>query len=307
MHFSLLRNGATGRFVGRVSGCSLLLASLVVAPVACADDASFPPLLDKPLPVSSVDSVGEQPTPGHVFISGHWSWSDGAYSWDEGHWELPPSASAVWIAPKWEKRDRGYMLVPGCWREGAPQGHSADVLEEPAAEPSAVVDDAPPPPEQEEIAERPSPDHVWLGGYWSWRDGKHTWVSGRWDLPPRPDVVWVAPCWVRRGHGYVLVEGRWRDSRYRSRTTVVVESDGWRSDGVVTIAPPPPRRVVHTHRPARPSYEHVWTNGYWAWYGDRYVWINGCWRRPPVGRFHWVEPRWERRKGGYIFIEGAWR
>ena len=148
---------------------------------------------------------------------------------------------------------------------------------------------------------------MWQGGYWSWRDGEHVWIPGRWDLPPRPNVVWVAPCWVRRGHGYGFVEGHWRDSRYRQRTAVVIEGEGWRSDGVVTVAPPPPRRAPHTHRPPRPSYEHIWTDGYWAWYGDRYVWINGCWRQPPEGRFRWVAPRWEKRKGGYIFIEGTWR
>jgi hypothetical protein len=33
----------------------------------------------------------------------------------------------------------------------------------------------------------------------------------------------------------------------------------------------------------------------------------GHWELPPRGRQAWVEPRWERRDGGYVFVEGSWR
>ena len=118
--------------------------------------------------------------------------------------------------------------------------------------------------------------------------------------------MWVAPRWERHGHGYRLHSGCWRDGYVRPRTTVVVESDGWRSDGVVTIAPPPPRHEVIVYS-SRPSIDFVWVPGYWNWYGGRHVWIGGRWDRPPHRNRHWESPRWERRHGGYRFIEGRWR
>ncbi len=279
-----------------------LLAAGTIPDAPLMDPA---PLLDKPLPPSTTDSVEDQPTPQHVYVSGHWTWKDGAYTWVSGAWELPPSNSAEWVAPRWEKKDNGYALKEGYWQEG---GAETAATEDSAT--TLVIEEAPPPPEREVIIARPSPSHVWIGGYWGFQAGRHVWISGRWDLPPRPDVVWVAPRWERHRHGrgYVFVSGCWRDVHVRPRTTVVVESDGWRSDGVVVVtAPPPPRHYSYNHRPHRPSYEHIWIDGYWGWYGGRHVWIEGCWRRPPHRHSRWVSPRWERRPNGYIFIEGRWR
>ena len=72
--------------------------------------------------------------------------------------------------------------------------------------------DAPPPLRREIIVEstRPSAKHVWIAGYWGWRNGRHEWIKGRWELPPRVGAVWVAPRWEQRGEGYVFVEGVWR-------------------------------------------------------------------------------------------------
>ena len=39
----------------------------------------------------------------------------------------------------------------------------------------------------------------------------------------------------------------------------------------------------------------------------RYVWTAGRWDRPPRPGAVWVEPRWEPRGNGYVFIEGYWR
>lgn len=313
MHLSDLRLSPVPRGFGRTVRASCLgiallssAAGLLAAdPVPDSSPSEPAPLLDKPLPPSPTDAVDDQPSPQHVFVSGHWTWKDGAYTWVSGAWELPPSPGAEWVGPRWEKKDNGYVLIEGVWQEGGPEA-AAD----PAAETAAVIEEAPPPPEREVIVARPSPAHVWIGGYWSYQAGRHVWVSGRWDLPPRPGVVWVAPRWERHRHGrgYVFAPGCWRDAHMRPRTTVVFEHDGWRSDGVVVVtAPPPPRRYPHDHRPARPSYEYVWIDGYWGWYGGRHVWIEGCWRRPPHGHSRWIAPRWERRKGGYLFIEGRWR
>lgn len=279
--------------LGALLGGAVVLSAEDAAPVA-----EPAPLLDKPLPPSTPDTVGEQPSAQHVYICGHWRWQDGAYVWDSGHWEMPPTADATWVAPKWEQKDAGYVLVEGYWQQG---GAGAEVA---AGDASAeVVEEAPPPPEREIIVERPAPDYVWIGGYWTWRGGRHVWVGGRWDRPPRAGVAWVSPRWVRRGHGYVFVPGCWEDRPVRPRTAVVIEGDGWRSNGVVTFAPPPPR---FEHRTPRPGYEFVWIDGYWGWQGGRYVWIGGRWDRPPHGRHHWRAPRWEHRHGGYLFVEGRW-
>ena len=57
---------------------------------------------------------------------------------------------------------------------------------------------------------RPSPQHVWIGGYHRWDGHAYVWEAGRWEVPPREHAVWVAPRWVHRHDGYVFVEGRWR-------------------------------------------------------------------------------------------------
>ena len=293
LRLSILGVALTGAITGALAQTGSVPAAAQIAPA---------PLLDKPLPPSTPDAVGDQPTPQHVYVSGHWRWQDGAYVWENGRWELPPAPSAVWVGPRWEQKDNGYVLAEGYWQEGA---DTTDETADNAAE-SIVVEQAPPLPEREIIIARPSPAHVWIGGYWGWHAGRHVWVSGRWDLPPRTGVVWVAPRWVRHGHGYRFHSGGWRDGYMRARTSVVVASDGWRSDGVVTIAPPPPRREVVVYS-SRPSFDYVWVPGYWNWYGGRHVWISGRWDRPPHGRRHWDSPRWERRRGGYIFVEGRWR
>jgi hypothetical protein len=57
---------------------------------------------------------------------------------------------------------------------------------------------------------RPSPRHVWIGGYHRWDGNAYVWTQGRWDVPPSEHAVWIAPRWQRRHDGYVFVEGRWR-------------------------------------------------------------------------------------------------
>ena len=70
---------------------------------------------------------------------------------------------------------------------------------------------APPPPRHEVIIERdrPSRDYVWVTGYWASRHGRHEWIPGHWELPPRGRNVWVAPRWEKHDRGYVFIEGYW--------------------------------------------------------------------------------------------------
>jgi hypothetical protein len=57
---------------------------------------------------------------------------------------------------------------------------------------------------------RPSPQHVWIGGYHRWDGKSYAWEKGRWEAPPRPHAVWVAHRYTHRGDGYVFTEGHWR-------------------------------------------------------------------------------------------------
>ena len=58
--------------------------------------------------------------------------------------------------------------------------------------------------------------------------------------------------------------------------------------------PPPPYEVVPVLAP-----------GYYAWHGDRYIWIRG---RPIVERvgYRWAPDRWENRHGAYVREYGHW-
>jgi hypothetical protein len=62
----------------------------------------------------------------------------------------------------------------------------------------------------EERVVRPSPRHVWVGGYHRWDGNAYVWERGRWEEPPRRHAVWVAPRYVHRRDGYVFIEGHWR-------------------------------------------------------------------------------------------------
>lgn len=73
-----------------------------------------------------------------------------------------------------------------------------------------VVTQAPPALQQEVVQARPSSEHVWLPGYWSWRNNRYEWVAGHWEVPPRVNAVWAAPHWERLGDGsYRFYEGSW--------------------------------------------------------------------------------------------------
>ena len=197
----------------------------------------------------------------------------------------------------------GLMFLNGC--VVAEPAHRT-VYVEPAAPPSEVIEvvEAPPPPPEEIILVRPSAKHVWIRGYWVWREGRHVWLAGRWELPPRLGLVWVEPRWEHRERGYAFIAGSWRNGPVVVRENVPVQPAVRVNLNFVAVPPPPPRHEVVVERP---SHEHVWIKGYWVWRGGQHVWIGGRWERPPHPQAVWVEPRWERHPEGHVFIEGYWR
>jgi hypothetical protein len=67
-----------------------------------------------PAPLVEVRGVG--PSPNHVWIAGYHRWDGGAYRWEAGRWALPPRAGARWVAPRWDRRGRGWGFREGRWR-----------------------------------------------------------------------------------------------------------------------------------------------------------------------------------------------
>ena len=65
--------------------------------------------------------------------------------------------------------------------------------------------------------------------------------------------------------------------------------------------------------PPAPLYEavpmmspgYVWAPGYWAWHGDRHIWVHG---RSIVQRtgYRWQPDQWEQRGPAYYRQEGRW-
>ena len=69
----------------------------------------------------------------------------------------------------------------------------------------------------------------------------------------------------------------------------------------INIAPPAPQYEVVPN--LAPGY--VWAPGYWAWTGERHVWVRG---RTIVQRdgYRWSPDRWEQRDQGYYRSAGHW-
>ncbi len=65
-------------------------------------------------------------------------------------------------------------------------------------------------------------------------------------------------------------------------------------DPLPEILPPPPD----------PSY--VWTNGYWRWQEDHWLWIYGQWEKPPFAGARWEPGVWENREGQWYWRKGRW-
>jgi len=67
-------------------------------------------------PAIQQEVVLAQPSSDHKWVPGYWTWRNSRYEWMAGHWELPPSSSSVWIAPRWEHRSDGsYQFYEGYW------------------------------------------------------------------------------------------------------------------------------------------------------------------------------------------------
>ena len=75
---------------------------------------------------------------------------------------------------------------------------------------SYVVMQAPPAPQPPQaIPARPSAQHVWIDGYWTWQNNRYEWMAGHWEVPPSNSAKWEYPRYVSESGAYRFYEGRW--------------------------------------------------------------------------------------------------
>jgi len=78
-----------------------------------------------------------------------------------------------------------------------------------------VVSGPPPPAVREERPAPPSPQSVWVVGYWHWTGMQYAWIPGHWDAPP-PGAVWNAPVYSARDGKYFYETGGWNTAPNRN-------------------------------------------------------------------------------------------
>jgi hypothetical protein len=73
-------------------------------------------------------TMGPPPSPGHVWMAGHWNSEGGQWRWVAGHWDLPPTRSSIWVPGHWIQGGSGWAWVNGAW-------NVAEVPQSPATPP----------------------------------------------------------------------------------------------------------------------------------------------------------------------------
>ena len=82
----------------------------------------------------------------------------------------------------------------------------------------------PPPPRVYRIPPQPSPEFVWVEGYWYPQGHHYAWHDGYWTRPPYAGAYWVAPYHAGNqyyagrwegNHGYVVHDHHWDKSHGR--------------------------------------------------------------------------------------------
>jgi hypothetical protein len=221
-------------------GGALVLTLLSVSPALAQYGYGGPVVRVRMAPPAAiVERIPIAPSPRHFWTAGHWQWNGGRYAWTPGYYQVMQPGQ-VWVAAHWTNVGGEYVYEPGHWSDAGVQPVYAQpvqpvyqpppqpvyqpppqpVYEQPAPVPVPVYDQqpqpidvqiaaAPPPPQVEVIPVAPSPNHIWIGGYWGWRNGAHFWYPGRYELR-RPGMMWQSPSWVRWGGGWRHTPGYWR-------------------------------------------------------------------------------------------------
>lgn len=78
-----------------------------------------------------------------------------------------------------------------------------------ATQSTILIQQAPPATQTEVVTAQPSPRHVWIAGYWTYRESRYVWIAGHWEVPPASGAVWIAPHGEPEAGGYRFYEGHW--------------------------------------------------------------------------------------------------
>ena len=85
-----------------------------------------------------------------------------------------------------------------------PYGNRRSAQSMPPPEPPA------PPQTDEAVTAPPSPNALWIPGYWSFDGYHYSWIAGHWEVPPPNARIYVTAHWENRGNGYAYIPGYWR-------------------------------------------------------------------------------------------------
>lgn len=189
------------------------------------------------------------------------------------------------------------LIFVSCFLEGAinPTASSATVHEAFVSPVTDVLSPTPistPPPALpvENKPSQPSPDTVWIPGYFAWHHADYVWICGVWRRPP-PSHTWIAGQWTQTAEGWVWKEGFW--------SPLAVES-------LAYLATPPPASL-NENVPPSAGNDHFWIPGYWLYDQPTatYVWLQGKWEP-----FHkdWIltPASYHLRSEGCVFVPSYW-
>lgn len=161
-----------------------LSAQVVVEPATIVS----PTYVAVPPPQQEV--ITEAPSPGYVWVSGHWDRTPDDWSWNGGEWVQPPFSNAYWVPGYWQNRGGKYMWETAHWAAT----NQGVVVAKPITVPPVYVEPKPAPP---------AGAYVWQPGHWEWR-GTWVWVPGAYLQTAVANAVWVQGQWVAG------VDGSWQ-------------------------------------------------------------------------------------------------
>jgi hypothetical protein len=161
--------------------------------------------------------------PGQIWVHARWVNQGGEWVYAPGHWgygrpvyqqPVYQQPQPVYQQPVYEQPQPVYQQPQPVYQQPQPVYEQPQPVYQPQPEVYQAsqpieVEAAPPPPQIEVIPAAPSPNHLWIAGYWGWRDGRHFWYPGRYELR-RPGLSWQAPAWGRYGRYWRYSPGRWR-------------------------------------------------------------------------------------------------
>lgn len=161
--------------------------------VSGADVPPPGPGLDEPIemPPPRPEVITAEPSPDHVWISGHWERDPDTWTWIKGEWIKPPLLPVRWVPGHWRHELGQFRWAKGHWATSDGPGL---VVMKPVPAPEAI---------EETVPAAPDAGSVWVPGEWSWNGG-WAWVPGYYTVRPTPLSKWVP------GHWQVGLLGKWK-------------------------------------------------------------------------------------------------